>query len=1450
MNLNKLSAYFVCAASAFSLLAMSALAQQLPVDLGTASNYGVLAGSTVTNTGATVVSGGLDLGLSPGTAVTGFPPGTVSVPGTEQITTAAAAQAQTDLTTAYNDAAGRTATTLPNKELGGQTLVAGAYKSGSSFQITGTLTLDAQNDPSAVFIFQAASTLTTASGSQVKLVNGASPCHVFWQVGSSATIGTNSNFQGTIVASESITVTTGATVNGRLLAQTGAVTLDTNTIDLDCAVAPTGSITVVKNTVGGDGAFAFTSNFGLTTLATIGGTASQTFSGLTPGGSYRMSETVPLPSGWTLTSSSCDNGSPAAITVVAGATTTCTFTNTYVALPTTGSIKVVKNTVGGDGAFVFTSNFGLTTLATIGRTASQTFSGLTAGSSYSVSETVPSGWTQTSATCTNGTPAAITVVAGATTTCTFANTQQGASIKVVKIAVGGDGTFAFTSNFGLTSLTTIGGTASQTFSGLTPGGTYSLSETVPTGWTQTSATCTNGTPAAITIVAGATTTCTFLNTQQGASIRVVKNTVGGNGTFAFTSNFGLTSLTTVGLTASQTFSGLTPGGSYSVSETVPTGWTQTSATCTNGTPAAITVVAGATTTCTFLNTQATQTGSIRVVKNTVGGDGTFTFTGTLGLTSLTTIGGTASQTFSSLTPGSNFSVSETVPTGWTQTSASCTNGTPAAITVVAGATTTCTFINTKAASSTGSITVVKNTVGGNGTFAFTSNFGLKSLTTRGTTTTGSASQTLSGLLAGGSYSVSETVPAGWTQTSASCTNGTPAAITVAAGLTTTCTITNTMAATTMPDLTIIKSHTGDFRQGDAADTYTLTVTNVGQGPTTGVVTVSDMLPAGLTATAISGVGWSCTLTPLSCTRNDVLAPGASYPVITVTVSVATSAKDFASPAGSPAFQAGDILISMADGTVQWRRSDWTLVKVLTGQSAFDNSVDSGQAKGLAFDSSGDLYVTHWYGTVSSGNDVVEFDRNGNRIGLFGSGYNCNPSSIVFDNSGNAYVGQADCTTQILKFDPSGKLLAQYSVAIENRGTYHVVLDADQCTMYYTSEGLDVKRFNVCNNTQMSNFNNAPLPDTTNGAQQFTQLPGGGMLIADFSVIAELDASGNFVRAYGASSGSCWLGIALDSDGTSFWASDWCASFATRFDFATGNVIESHVISDTGFMVKQIAIPPNIFSTSATNTATVAGGGEVNTSNDSTADVTVIDPPRQATGPAGTATGLFNAASYASVVAAGSIASVFGSNLSSGQGTANTVPLPTTLASSSFQIGGLSAPLFFASPNQVNLQIPWELAGQLQASVTGTVGSVISMQQIVNMAPFAPGLFTFEAGSPQGVVMITGTQLLAASASGEARRPVAGGESITIYCTGLGAVSNQPATGFAAQASPLSATTTMPIVTIGGIMAQVSLSALVPGAVGLYQVNVQVPAGVPAGSAVPVVLRIGGVSSNAVTIAVQ
>ncbi|MDT7744664.1 MAG: hypothetical protein QOE59_3742, partial [Actinomycetota bacterium] len=204
----------------------AASAAEAPVGLGTAAAFGVLGGQTVTNTGPSIITG--DLGVSPGAAITGFPPGLVI--GTTHTADAVALQAQSDLTTAYNDAAGRTPATSVSSDLGGQTLVGGVYHSASALGLTGTLTLDAQGDPNAVFIFQAGSTLTTAPNSTVQLINGASPCNVFWQVGSSATLGTNTTFVGNVLALTSATVQTGTSVSGRVLARNGAVTLDTNMI--------------------------------------------------------------------------------------------------------------------------------------------------------------------------------------------------------------------------------------------------------------------------------------------------------------------------------------------------------------------------------------------------------------------------------------------------------------------------------------------------------------------------------------------------------------------------------------------------------------------------------------------------------------------------------------------------------------------------------------------------------------------------------------------------------------------------------------------------------------------------------------------------------------------------------------------------------------------------------------------------------------------------------------------------------------------------------------------------------------------------------------------------------------------------------------------------------------------------------------------------------------------
>jgi Ice-binding-like len=210
--------------------------------LGTAASFAVLGASTVTNTGATGVNG--NLGVAPGTAVTGFPPGIVTG-GTIHTGDATALQAQSDATTAYNNLAGQPCDiNFSGQDLGGKTLVPGTYCFSSSAQLTGALTLNGQGNPNAVFVFQIGSTLTTASNASVVLINGAQACNVFWQVGSSATLGTTTRFAGSILAQASDTLNTGATVAGRAIAQTGAVTLDSNQLSASpCALISTATAT-------------------------------------------------------------------------------------------------------------------------------------------------------------------------------------------------------------------------------------------------------------------------------------------------------------------------------------------------------------------------------------------------------------------------------------------------------------------------------------------------------------------------------------------------------------------------------------------------------------------------------------------------------------------------------------------------------------------------------------------------------------------------------------------------------------------------------------------------------------------------------------------------------------------------------------------------------------------------------------------------------------------------------------------------------------------------------------------------------------------------------------------------------------------------------------------------------------------------------------------------------
>ena len=364
------------------------LAYDSNIDLKTADSFAVLAGSEITNTGTTIIDG--DVGLYAGSAFTGQD--TAIISGEVHIGDAVAIEAKTDLETAYNDAVSRDENIF-DSELGGKTLTSGVYSSETSFQITGTLTLDGENDPDSVFIFQAGSTLTTGAYSRVELINGASCDNVFWQVGSSATLGTNSTFLGSILAYTSITANTGAEIQGRLLAMNGAVTLDNNTI-YQCS-ATTGALTVTKE-VSGDTDDLTLPTFEITVTGpeeftetrTFAANESHTWFDLVPG-EYIVTENYSdLSDEWTVEGEG-------AVIVSAGNHLAATITNVYtkasVPTPTTGSLTVTK-IVSGDIDDLTLPTFEITVTGPEGFTETRTF---TDGESYKWEGLVPGEFTVT-----------------------------------------------------------------------------------------------------------------------------------------------------------------------------------------------------------------------------------------------------------------------------------------------------------------------------------------------------------------------------------------------------------------------------------------------------------------------------------------------------------------------------------------------------------------------------------------------------------------------------------------------------------------------------------------------------------------------------------------------------------------------------------------------------------------------------------------------------------------------------------------------------------------------------------------------------------------------------------------------------------------------------------------------------------------------------------------------
>ncbi len=620
--------------------------------------------------------------------------------------------------------------------------------------------------------------------------------------------------------------------------------------------APSGNIKIVLNAAQGDGTvFNFSDNFGLTSLTTSGGTVQWTSGPVTaPTIGFNISEIVP--SNWTQTSATCDNGSPSSIQVIAGQTTTCTFMDTYsgptnyssqttytltytagsngsitgvssqtvnsgasgtavTAVPATGyhfvnwsnsstanprtdtnvtqNISVTANFVasaqgtlqimegaanGGSATFTYKVLPTPTTLSiTVPGGSNSTTTSLSPGN-YSVTQDPLSNWSLTRAICSNGTPSSFNIIAGQTTTCNFANTFSAPSgnIKIVLNAAQGDGTvFNFSDNFGLTSLTTSGGTVQWTSGPVTaPTIGFNISEIVPSNWTQTSATCDNGSPSSIQVIAGQTTTCTFMDTYSGPTnyssqtTYTLTYTAGSNGSITGVSS------QTVNSGASGTAVTAVPATGYHF-----VNWSNSSTanprTDTNVTQN-ISVTA---------NFVASAQGTLQIMEGAAnGGSATFTYKVLPTPTTLSiTVPGGSNSTTTSLSPG-NYSVTQDPLSNWSLTRAICSNGTPSSFNIIAGQTTTCNFANTFSAPS-GNIKIVLNAAQGDGTvFNFSDNFGLTSLTTSGGTVQWTSGPVTAPTIG---FNISEIVPSNWTQTSATCDNGSPSSIQVIAGQTTTCT---------------------------------------------------------------------------------------------------------------------------------------------------------------------------------------------------------------------------------------------------------------------------------------------------------------------------------------------------------------------------------------------------------------------------------------------------------------------------------------------------------------------------------------------------------------------------------------------------------------------------------------------------------------------------------------
>lgn len=530
----------------------------------------------------------------------------------------------------------------------------------------------------------------------------------------------------------------------------------------------------------------------------------------------------------------------------------------------------------------------------------------------------------------------------------------------------------------------------------------------------------------------------------------------------------------------------------------------------------------------------------------------------------------------------------------------------------------------------------------------------------------------------------------------------------------------------------------------------------------------------------------------------------------------------------------------------------------SGDGAAATKAGLNSPSGMTIDSSSNFYIadTDNYeirkvtgGTISTvaGKNSLGASFAGN-LGAATSAGLWNPSGVAVDSAGNIYI--ADAFNNVVRV----VCQTQTPIACTNNAFIGGVIWAAGDINTFAGNNAAGAGYQGDGGVATGSLLNNPAAVLLDAAGDLYISDSGNSAIrkvaAGTSIITTVAGDGSAIPGYTGDGGPATQaklnnpkGIAVDSTGNLYIADT--GNSAVRMVNATTGVITTIAGNGTPGSSGNggLATSAQLYFP----TGVAVNGGKVYIADSANNAIRLLTPAAQV--PQIGAGGVVNDASYTAPVAPGSIAAVFGDFFLTAGSSDTDVPLDTSLQNLSFQFGGAAAPLYYVSGSQVNLQVPWELAGQSTATLTGTLNGTAGASQTVTVAPFAPAIFTMNAqGTGPGAILDSSFNLI------DSNNPAtAGSTTILIYCTGLGAVTaNQPATGAPASLNPsqLAPTSTTPTVTIGGLAANVSFSGLAPGYVGLYQVNALVPAGVAAGSAVAVSISMGGVTSNTVTIAVQ